>query len=1115
MKNSATFSRLMALSLGALLLSPTAVSAEEPVITGTTDKTDYTGEETITETVELDNVTGADIESVTITGDIPEGYTAKVVSGNGTAGSDEWNVKDAAAAGEKASAVIELTPAEKEEEPVTPPADDEKPADDKTKPDKGGSSKAPDTSDHSASNTWTVLMISALLIAAGAIVMKYRQAKKALSLFLAGAIAAGLAPVTQAKAEGEELDLSEYTLQWEENFDGTELNRDDWNVELHTPGWVNAELQAYIDSPDVLYLEDGHLVIKPVKDGDNYYSGRVNTMNKHDFKYGVVEARAKVPTGKGYLPAFWMMPTNESLYGQWPRCGEIDIMEVMGQQTDLAYGTIHFGNPHSQKQGTHTIDSPDYAAEYHTYAVEWLPGSIAWYIDGVKFFETSDWYSTTEGKGTVTYPAPFDQPFYVILNLAIGGSWVGYPDETTTYEDQEYDIDYVRVYQKDSYDENVQPPEKEPEVMREADETGNYLLNSSFDGLDPWSFGTSMGGVGAAETANGEVTITTENAGTETYGVQLLQRDVPLEKGATYVASFDAYADEERTGLIAIEGGEDSGWVRYLNDTKFTVTPEKQHFEYVFTMEGETDATSVFEFNLGNTSPIAPIHISNVRLEKQSVTKDIEIPITVDGEEIVLHASVKYVYAPVTDDEGDKNVLSDGNYIYNGEFQEGSDRKEFWEVEGDADVSVTPLEDGRRLKVVVTDPAVVILQRDVPTAGGVAYAFSFDIEGKEGVNVEIEGGGQKWNTTLTGGTQRENYTFTTPETEYDQDFKFTFNEAGTYYIDNVRLVEDALIKNGTFNAGMTSFEAYFYNPDNATSIIDSQLEDNAFDITINDTGDADWHIQLKQEGIPLDEGQCYKLTLDMKSSLDRKILVAIQRDGNKRADDWTPYVQQALDVTADWQTYELYFKMNPATEPKSDPISVFSISMGAVNGVRITDQHRIFIDNISLEKIDESEMPAEEIPEIQPGENILANGDFENGTEGWEGFGDAISPAVGTLSVIDGKAVMNVENVGSDDWNVQLKHFGLVIEQGSTYKLTFKGSSTVAREITLNVMSSTYSWYGGSGFTLDEETKEYSFTFTMNNETNTDAGLFISMGKIGEAQPSVITLDDIVLEKIS
>lgn len=89
----------------------------------------------------------------------------------------------------------------------------------------------------------------------------------------------------------------------------------------------------------------------------SYTSGRINTQGKHDFKYGYFECRAKVPTGKGYLPAFWMMPTDENLYGQWPKCGEIDIMEVMGQETNKAYGTIHYGEPHDQSQGTCTVDA--------------------------------------------------------------------------------------------------------------------------------------------------------------------------------------------------------------------------------------------------------------------------------------------------------------------------------------------------------------------------------------------------------------------------------------------------------------------------------------------------------------------------------------------------------------------------------------------------------------------------------------------------------------------------------------------------------------------------------------------------------------------------------------
>ena len=123
---------------------------------------------------------------------------------------------------------------------------------------------------------------------------------------------------------------NEYTLMWSDNFKGTELNRNDWNVETHDAGWVNAESQAYVDDEKNIYVEDGNLILRPIRqknaDGtETITSGRVNTQGKHDFTYGLFEVRAKVPTGKGFLPAFWMMPTDENLYGQWPRCGEIAV----------------------------------------------------------------------------------------------------------------------------------------------------------------------------------------------------------------------------------------------------------------------------------------------------------------------------------------------------------------------------------------------------------------------------------------------------------------------------------------------------------------------------------------------------------------------------------------------------------------------------------------------------------------------------------------------------------------------------------------------------------------------------------------------------------------------
>lgn len=249
---------------------------------------------------------------------------------------------------------------------------------------------------------------------------------------------------------------SAYKLVWEDDFNGNKLNRQDWNVELHDPGWVNQEWQEYVDSEENIYVKEGNLIIQPIrttKDGKEYYtSGRVNTQNKHDFEYGRFEARAKVPSGKGFLPAFWMMPTDEDFYGQWPKCGEIDIMEVLGDNTGTTHGTLHFGEPHTQSQGTYRLTKGDFAREYHVYACEWEPGEIRFYVDDVLYFTEKDWFTKKDGADKAAYPAPFDQPFYMILNVAVGGSWVGYPDKTTQFgENARLVVDYVRVYQKDEF----------------------------------------------------------------------------------------------------------------------------------------------------------------------------------------------------------------------------------------------------------------------------------------------------------------------------------------------------------------------------------------------------------------------------------------------------------------------------------------------------------------------------------------------------------------------------------------------------------------------------------------------------------------------------------------
>ena len=417
-------------------------------------------------------------------------------------------------------------------------------------------------------------------------------------------------------------ELEGYNLLWHDEFDGTELDFNTWSYDPHAPGWTNNELQEYTQSTDNVFVKDGNLVLKAIKktiDGRNYYtSGKVKTKDKEDFMYGKVVARAKVPEGQGLWPAIWMMPTEEMKYGQWPKCGEIDIMEVLGSDVKTAYGTVHYGEPHAEQQGVVTLDSGSFADSFHEYSVEWEPGEMRWYIDGNLYLTVNDWFTGETGQDEKPYPAPFDQTFYVQLNLAVGGTWPGNPDETTNFDNAEFLIDYVRVYQKDEYDTNVKKPEK---VFLEADETGNFIRNCDFsvaenlDDDEDWKFLLFEGGEGSAEIKDNTMIIYTDAMGTVDYSVQLVQPDLPMIKGKSYRITFDCWAEEDRNLIVCISA-PNAGWIRYFPDTLFDVTTEPQTFVYEFTMTEKNDNNGRLEFNMGNKGSDATIYIQNVRVEE-------------------------------------------------------------------------------------------------------------------------------------------------------------------------------------------------------------------------------------------------------------------------------------------------------------------------------------------------------------------------------------------------------------------------------------------------------------------------------------------------------------------
>ncbi len=428
---------------------------------------------------------------------------------------------------------------------------------------------------------------------------------------------------TEAATEAVDVpELDGYDLLWNDEFSGSALDESKWNYEPHEPGWTNEELQEYTTSADNVFLRDGKLVIKAIKsdrNGKDYYtSGKVTGRNKTDFTYGKVVVSAKVPEGQGLWPAIWMMPKDESFYGQWPKCGEIDIMEVLGNDVNTAYGTLHYGEPHGEQQGTWALTGQTYADSFHEYSVEWEPGEMRWYIDGNLYHTVNDWFTAVQGEDEKPYPAPFNQPFFVQMNLAVGGTWPGNPDATTDFDKAEFEVDYVRVYQKPEYDTNVKKPEKE---FRKALEDGNFIYNGDFSEAEDltddvnWKFLLFNGGQGAAEIKDNMIVVTSEAEGTEEYSVQLVQPDLPMIKGKKYRVTFDAYADEERDIVVCVSAPS-AGWIRYLQDTKLTLTTEKQSFTYDFEMKDKDDNNGRLEFNMGKRGSTATVYISNVRVEE-------------------------------------------------------------------------------------------------------------------------------------------------------------------------------------------------------------------------------------------------------------------------------------------------------------------------------------------------------------------------------------------------------------------------------------------------------------------------------------------------------------------
>lgn len=229
-------------------------------------------------------------------------------------------------------------------------------------------------------------------------------------------------------------------LLWADEFDGAGLNTTWWNYETGGGGWGNNELEFYTNSIDNVFIENGHLNIKAIKSSvaETYTSGRLTTKGKKEFTYGRIDIRAKLPQGQGIWPALWMLGANISEVS-WPDCGEIDIMEFLGNDLTTVYGSAHYENGgHQYKTGSYVLAVPDnYCTKFHVFTIMWHENSIQYFVDYHKYYEVT--------VNAIKFGA-FKKPQFFIFNLAVGGDWPGNPNAATVFP-QILLVDYVRVFQ--------------------------------------------------------------------------------------------------------------------------------------------------------------------------------------------------------------------------------------------------------------------------------------------------------------------------------------------------------------------------------------------------------------------------------------------------------------------------------------------------------------------------------------------------------------------------------------------------------------------------------------------------------------------------------------------
>ncbi|MRN55797.1 carbohydrate binding domain-containing protein [Paenibacillus monticola] len=899
----------------------------------------------------------------------------------------------------------------------------------------------------------------------------------------------------------------QWELVWNDEFDERSIDETKWNVQ-DTGTVYNNELEYYHPNNASLKTESGQGVLalearKEAYGGKEYTSAKLTSKVKGDWTYGKFTVRAKLPIQQGMWPAIWMMPTDEEKqYGPWPGSGEMDIMELTGpvagdtEKADLyprtVHGSLHYDIPHMSQSKTYVLpEGKTFADDYHDFTLEWLPGLIRYYVDGKMYFETSDWGTKAEGQPDYyTYPAPFDRPFYMILNLAVGGDWPG--DPAADFQSDKMYVDYVRVYKYKKLDEwpdvtGKRPTKPETSVpQRPMPADGNQIYNGDFtgaaaaDGLpEYWELIENAGGAATASVIDDKnkgkaLKVAIREAGTQNYSIQLTQKPLMLEKGKAYKVTFDAKADAARPLMSKLTefGG---GWTAYSKERNFQLTPDWQSFEYTFNMAQASDNNVRFEFNLGLNDIAA--YFANVRVVETEPLQVVRTP------------------------------LADGNLIYNGGFELGEGRLGYWAF------AVKP-DSGAAAKASVTNTLELPLMKrefraDVQSAGGSAedvtltqtgipmsaagvYQLAFEARSDKAQPVGIKLENSSGNTLYPDGA-----TFTlTPEWKsYTAEIalsgvsgtegalSFLLGQApGQTEIDNVRLVR--MVDPPIFN-NYLHLRGDQYWRSSGTHLIPSG--EGGKDITDMDKGDyVEYKVVLPQAAsiIPVTRVS----SVHANSELELSVL-----DAGKQSVVTASVYSTSIGDTGGLQSYRAIIG-----EPLKLPAGSYYIRLGG--------------SGYNLAWLDLSR-------------ELVVNGSFNDAsTEGWTLFKkdwDDNDPVKNTvMTAVYGALQVDLGGSGDEDWNVQVKQGAIPVEQGKKYLLRFDADASIARWIRVLVQhdgSTDNNWtaYTNEKVSLSEVGGHYEYLFTAP-ASDPAALLQFSLGKISESLGAhKVKLSNISLQQVS